>query len=350
MNKLTLIGIDLAKNTFHLVLCDQHGKMIGRKQLSRAKLHPFLGNTPACTVAMEACSGSHYWARIAAGHGHSVRLIPAQYVKAYLRGNKNDFNDALAIAEAARCPHMRLVKPKSPEQQANTTLARKRKSLINQRTRHINQMRAMLLEHGYHFAKGVTAIRKGVHQLLLTPAVLPPLIMEILHDDYAELLHLDTRIQSYNAMVKRVVNGSAACQRLMQIPGFGPIVAQAFAAYVGDTKAFARGRDVSASLGMVPRQHSSGGKQVLLGISKKGDALLRTHLIHGARAVVNCLGDKQDPLSCWLRQLVERVGKNKATVAYAAKMCRIGWSVLHYQTEFDPAWCPRPTAVTHTYG
>ncbi len=342
MNKITTIGLDTAKSVFHLVGCDQRGKIVNRKMLRRAQLLNFFANIPACLVGMEACSGSHHWARELDKLGHTVKLIPAQHVKAYLRGNKNDYNDALAIAEAVARPEMRCVRIKTIEQQDQALIVYKRQQVIDARTQHCNRIRAMLTERGLVIRKGINNLKRALPELLEnTGQLFSQGFMLVLHQDYAYLQHLDKCLAAYDQQIKRINRDSPACKQLNNIPGYGPIVASAFLSHIGDGQQFSKGRDASASLGVVPAQHSSGGREVLLGISKRGNSRLRSLVIHGARSVVSNIGDKQDPLNLWLRQLVLRVGIHKAIVAYANKMVRIGWAVIRYGTDYDPHFAAR---------
>ncbi len=343
MNKITTVGLDLAKNTFHLVACDHRGKVVYRKRLTRSKVPAFFGQLPPCLIGMEACSTSHYWAREFSRLGHQVGLIPAQHVKAYRRGNKNDFNDANAIAEAVVRPELRTVPVKTVQQQDQQTLNVHRQQLIRTRTAEANRMRAMLLEQGVVIARGLPALKRRLPELMENPEDrFSELFITLLQQAYLHLVQLDEHIERCDRELKALTAQSPACQRLQGIPGFGPVSASLFHSQVGDARAYRRGRDVSAALGLVPRQYGTGGKVILLGISKRGNRTLRCLLVHGARAVVSRVGDKQDALSCWIRRLVARVGIHKATVAYANKMARIGWAVLRHERDFEPNHRPRP--------
>ena len=341
MNKITTIGLDLAKNVFHLVACDKHGKIVTRKKLTRAKLLAFFSQLPPCLIGMEACSSSHYWARALVKLGHGVKLIPAQHVKAYLRGNKNDFNDGLAIAEAVVRPEMRFVPIKSVIQQDQQTLNVHRQRLISTRTAEANRIRAMLSEQGVVMAKGLAVLKRTLPELMENrEEQFSELFITLLQQGYIHLKQLDEHIARCDQQLKVVNQQTPACQQLQGIPGFGPVVASLFYSYVGDAQGYRCGRDVAAAVGLVPRQHSSGGKDVLLGISKRGNKTLRCLLVHGARAVVSRVGDKQDVLSRWIRQLIARVGIHKATVAYANKMARIGWALLRYDRCYELKYIP----------
>lgn len=341
MNKITTVGLDLAKNTFHLVACDQRGKAVSRKRLTRKKLLAFFAQLPPCLVGMEACSSAHYWAREFQKLGHEVKLIPAQHVKAFLRGNKNDFNDSMAIAEAVVRPEMRFVPVKTVPQQDQQTLNLHRQQLIRTRTAEANRIRAMLIEQGVVIARGLSVLKRRLPELMENPDnQFSELFVMLLQQAYIHLSQLDEHIARCDRELKTLTEQSPACRQLQSIPGFGPVSASLFHSYVGDASGYRRGRDVAAALGLVPKQFGTGGKVVLLGISKRGNRTLRCLLVHGARAAVSRVGNKQDPLSCWIRRLVVRVGIHKATVAYANKMARIGWAVLRYEREYQPNHIP----------
>ena len=338
MNEITTIGLDLAKNVFHVVCCDKNGKIIRKKMLKRSHVLRYFANLTACLVGMEACSSAHYWARELSTMGHQAKLIPPQYVKPYVRGNKNDYNDALAISEAVVRPEMRFVSVKTTEQQDTQALYRLRERRIADRTALCNQLRGLLAEYGLILPKGVGVVRKRLPELLEDAENgLSDLFRRLLAQSYRELRELDLHIDCYTHEMARESQQSDACRRLQTIPGFGPIVASVFHSAVGTGEAYRRGRDVSASLGLVPRQHSSGGKEVLLGISKRGDRYLRSLLVHGARSVVIQAAKKDDRLSRWINKIRAERGYNKATVALANKMARIGWAVLAHKSVYQPA-------------
>jgi len=319
----------LAKNVFHVVCCDEHGKVVKKKMLKRFQVLNYFANLPTCLVGMEACASAHHWARELGALGHQVKLIPPQYVKPYVRGNKNDYNDALAIAEAVIRPEMHFVAVKTPEQQDIQALHRLREKRLQERTALCNQLRGLLAEYGLILPKGVNILRRRLPELLEDGENgLSDLFRRLLAQSYQQLQELDGYIDFYTQEMKRQSQQDEACQRLQTIPGYGPIVAGVFHSVVGNGEAYRRGRDVSASLGLVPRQHSSGGKEVLLGISKRGDRYLRSLLVHGARSVVIQATKKDDRLSRWINKVKAERGFNKAVVALANKMARIGWAVL----------------------
>lgn len=336
MSKITTIGLDLAKNVFHVVGCDAHGKLVRRKQLRRGQMLRYFANLPPSLVGMESCASASYWARELQALGHAVKLIPPQYVKPYVRGNKNDYNDALAIAEALVRPQMRFAAIKTVAQQDIQALHRLRERRIAERTALCNQVRGLLGEYGIVLPKGVASLRRRLPELLEDAGNgLSELFRRLLAQCYQQFGELDAHIDGYTRELKRQSRQSAACQRLETIPGYGPIVASVFYSVVGDGSAYRRGRDVSAAVGLVPRQHSSGGKENLLGISKRGDRYLRSLLIHGARSVVRQAAGKADRLSRWINRIREQRGYNKAVVALANKLARIGWAVLAHNTTYQ---------------
>ena len=336
MDKITTIGLDLAKNVFHVVCTNRSGKAVRKRMLRRSQVLKYFANLPISLVGMEACASAHYWAREVSALGHEVKLIPPQYVKPYVRGNKNDYNDALAIAEAVVRPEMRFVAAKTTDQQDIQALHRLRERCLCDRTALCNQLRGLLAEYGLIFPKGVNTLRRRLPELMEDGENgLSALFRRLLAQGYQQLRELDGHIDSYTQELVRQSQQDEACQRLQTIPGFGPIVASVFHAVVGDGQTYRRGRDVSASIGLVPRQHSSGGKEVLLGISKRGDRYLRSLLIHGARSVVIQAKTKDDRLSRWINRIVSARGLNKAVVALANKIARIGWVIVAKKTTYQ---------------
>ena len=342
---VTTIGLDLAKTVFQVHGVDAHGKVVLQKQLTRAKVLGFFAKQAPCLIGMEACSGAHYWARELMARGHTVRLMPAQYVKPYVKGNKNDGNDAAAICEAVTRPHMRFVSINTPAQQDAQMLHRIRERLVASRTALINQIRGLCGEYGVVFGVGPTHVRRGLIRLLGENAPgLSGLALELLLDMHQQLQGLDERIAEYDARVARACRADERCQRLDAVPGFGPLTATALVAAVGDATQFPNGRQMAANLGLTPREHSSGGKQRLLGISKRGDTYLRTLLIHCARTVLQHAAHKTDRLSRWVMAVQARRGKNVAAVALANKLARIAWAVLARGRTYQVDWQERATA------
>ncbi len=325
MKELTTIGLDLAKHTFQVVGCDRHGHEVSRKVLRRGHVKAYFANLPVCVVGIEACASAHFWARELQTLGHEVRLIPPQHVKAYVRGNKTDYHDARAIAEAVQRPAMRFVAVKTPAQQDMQALYRLRAARVQERTALWNQVRGVLAEYGIVLAQGVGTVRRHLPELVEAGSnELSEFLRTLLRECAEQLRELDTHIECYTRMLAAHASRQAAVQRLQTVPRFGPVVASVFHAFVGNGQAFRWGRDVAAALGLVPKQHSSGGKTVLRGISKRGDHYVRSLLVHGARAVVRRAAHRDDQLSRWVTRLKETRGTNKATVALANKLARIG--------------------------
>ena len=338
MAKITTIGLDIGKNTFHAVCCDANGKLVRKRQLRRSQLLGYFANLSPCLVGMESCAGAHYWARELQRFEHEVRLIPPLFVKAYVRGNKNDYNDALAIAEAVTRPNMRFTAPKTPAQQDLQALTRLRERCVVGSTALSNQLRGLLAEYGIVMPKGAHVVRQRLPEILEDGENgLSDWFRHLLAHGLGQLQELDAHVEFYTGELERYARQDEACRNLQTIPGFGPIVASVFHSHVGNGEAYRRGRDVSASLGLVPRQHSTGGHQKLLGISKRGDRYLRSLLVHGARSVVAQAGCKDDRLSRWIQRLEAERGFNKATVALANKMARMGWAILAKHDVYRPS-------------
>jgi transposase len=318
--QMTTIGIDLAKQVFQLHGVDVHGKTVLKKRLSRSALGPFMANVPPCRVGLEACASAHYWSRQLRAFGHDVRLMSPQFVKPYVKFQKNDSNDAEAICEAVSRPTMRFVSPKTIGQQDLQALHRIRQRRIHNRTALSNQIRGLLMEYGITLPRQIAQVRRRLPSLLEDAAhQLTSLGRELLADLYQELA------------------ATELCRRLAQIEGVGPLIATAMVAAVGDPRAFKNGRQLAAWLGLVPRQHSSGGKHLLLGITKRGDRYLRALLIHGARAVVVRAAAKQDTRSRWIADLQRRRGTNRTSVAVANKNARILWALMTTEQRYRRA-------------
>ena len=278
---------------------------------------------------MEACASSHYWAREIQRLGHHVQLLPAQHVKGYLRGQKNDYNDAQAIAEASQHGAIRPVPVKTIEHQDEQTFLQMRRHLSAERTRLINHVRGLLSEYGLVLKQGHSVLRKALPGILEDARNhLTDRMRILLRRQYLRLAAVDEELAWYDDQLKHDTRQDAVCQRLLKIPGFGPIVSKAVKSWMGDGKQFAHGRDASAALGLVPRQFSTGGRNVLLGITKRGDPYVRGLVIHGARAAVRCAAGKDDRLHQWINRLVATRGVNKATVALANKLIRIAWAII----------------------
>jgi transposase len=325
----TTIGLDIAKNVFQVHGVDAKGNVVLRKVLKRRQVLEFFANRAPSLIGMEACAGAHYWAREFGKLGHEVKLISPQFVKPYVKGNKNDANDAEAICEAVGRPHMRFVPVKSPEQQDVLTLHRVRSGLVKERTAQANRLRGLLGEYGIVIGKGLAQLRKRLPEILEDAENdLSDLVRALFADLHGRILALDQQVGGYGARLKALNEANEVCRKIGQVPGVGPITASAMAASLGDGQAFETGRQVSAWLGLVPEQQSSGGKPKLMGISKRGDTYLRTLLIHGARAVVRAAAKKHDAQSRWINELVKRRNANIATVALANKNARVIWALL----------------------
>ncbi len=325
---ITTLGIDLAKNIFQLHGVNRHGKAMLAKKITRAKLQETVANLPPCLIGMEACAGSHYWARELGKLGHTVRLIAPQFVKPYVKSNKNDAADAEAICEAVSRPHMRFVPVKAIEQQDIQAVHRIRERRVKGRTALLNQIRGLLAEYGLIIPLKRNAVRRQLPRILEdSDNGLTALAREFVADLYEELQGLDQAVERYDAKIERLFKGNPVCQRLAKVEGVGPVTATALMA-AGDAKAFHNGRQMAAWLGLVPRQHGSGGKNVLLGISKRGDTYLRTLLIHGARAAVAAAKRKDDSRSRWINAIAARRGANIAAVALANKNARVLWALM----------------------
>lgn len=331
------VGLDLAKNVFEVCGVDEQERVTLRKTLSRRQVLKFFARLEACVVGMESCGSAHYWARELQKLGHEPRLMAPQFVAPYRKNDKNDRNDALAICEAAGRPTMRFVPVKSAEQQAVLTVHRVRALRVSERTALVNQVRGLLSEYGVVLAQGVATVRRGLPEVLDDgDNDLPVLAREVFAELYARLSALDQEIVRYDHWIEKLARASEPAQRLMQVEGVGPLTATALVASVGDARQFANGRQFAAWLGLVPRQHSSGGKARHGRITKRGDRYLRTLLVHGARALMRHLSDRADRKSCWVRALHERRGFNKATVALAAKHARIIWALLAHGQRYEP--------------
>jgi transposase len=335
---IRFVGIDLAKRSFHLYAADEAGRAVLSNKLTRARLPGFVAQLPACAIAMEACGSAHYWARRFREYGHEVRLIAPQFVKPFVKSNKNDAADAEAICEALQRPNMRFVAIKSVEQQDIQAIHRMRSLTVGQRTALINQTRGLLLEYGIEIAQGRAALQRRLPEILEEAENgLSGRFRAELHGLFEELQHLNARVAHYDAQIDQMAQESQQAQALMQLPGIGAKSATALLAAVGeDPKLLKNGRGLAAWLGLVPRQHSTGGKDQLLGISKRGDVYLRQLLIHGARSVLRVAEGKDDPLSRWATALKARRHSNVAAVALANRLARIAYAILTTHSPYDP--------------
>ena len=331
------IGLDLAKYVFEVHAVDAQDEVVLRKTLRRDSVAQFFAELEPCIVGMEACCGSHYWARVLTDLGHEVRLISPQFAKPYVKYNKNDRNDAEAICEAIGRPSMRFVPPKSAEQLEIQAVHRIRQRVVANRTRLVNQVRGLLGGHGVVVARDITRIRRALGEIADShESAFGDIFIDMLRDMRDELAELDIRLAGYNRRIKNLFRSNEMCQRIGQIEGVGPITATALVAAIGDKSCFKNGRQFAAWLGLVPKQHSSGGKARLLGISKRGGRYLRTLLIHGARAVLGKAAGKTDARSQWIGRMRERRHPNVVAVAIANKNARIIWSLLSRDQEYRP--------------
>jgi transposase len=337
--QIAVLGIDLGKNSCSAVGLDTAGRVVLRRRFSRGGLIKLAVQLPSCVMAMEACCGAHHLGRVLRAYGHHVRLMPPEYVQPYVKAQKNDERDAEAIAEAATRPTMRFVDLKSEDQLDMQTLHRARSRLVSERTALVNQLRAVLLERGIIVAQGRRRLARYLAQALdgddAEGAQLSSRIRVLIEDMRAQWHDLDRRIAVFDAEFATAARSEESARRLSTIPGIGPINATALVAAIGDARGFARARDLSAWLGLVPRQATTGGRPRLLGITKRGNKYLRTLLIHGARAALPLLLTVESPLGNWLRGLSARAHRNTVIVALASKLARIAWAVLRSSATYN---------------
>jgi len=332
-----IFGLDLGKNWFHVVGINGRGKPVLRKKFNRTQLTEFAGTTAHCIVAMESCPGSQHWGRRFAERGHEVRLIPAQFVKPYLKGNKNDFNDAEAIAESASRASMRFVPLKNAEQLELQATHRVRERFVSERTAVVNQMRALLLEHGIVVPVGRVKFEKAMPDILEDAENgLSVRMRDLLRRLRERWRALDVEVDEVTALLRTIGSQSDLCRRALTVPGVGPIISTAVVAAVGNAQMFRRGRDMAAWLGLVPRQHSTGGKSTLGSISKRGNVYLRKLFIQGAQVLLLHLKRDQSRLGEWIRSIELRRHHNVAVVALANKLVRICWKMLATDAEYRP--------------
>lgn len=337
MEKISAVGVDLGQSSFHVYGVDSRGRKVLAKKLSRAKFAPFMAQLEPCRVGLEACRGSHHWARELSGFGHEVCQMHPKYVRPYVKTNKNDWADAEAIAEAMERPNMRFVPAKTLEQQSMQILHGARSSAIRARTAKANQLRAYLHELGEVVPRGLPHVRRRVPGLLdAAQGRWPALAIRVLHALYEELCALDEQVARYDREVRELASRDEKCRQLMTIPGVGPLSATALLAKVGRGDEFSSSRHLSAWLGLVPRHCGTGGKNQLYGISKRGDRYIRTLLIHGARSVLSRCAQRPDGRVHWALEVAERRGHNIACVALANKMARVAWAVLRSGTDYEP--------------
>ena len=328
MRNIKVLGIDLAKNVFQIHGTDATGKCVLRKRISRDKLPSYIATIQPCLIGIEASTGAHYWARLFTSLGHTVKMMAPQFVKPYIKSNKNDKNDAGGIAEAVTRPDMRFVPIKMIEQQDSLLSHRARELVVKQRTAQANQLRGLLAEYGVSIAQGIRHIHSLVKILDDNNDKLTPKSREIFLRLYEQFKIYDSQVSTYDKEIEREAKQDIKCIELMKIEGIGALTASAAVATIGDAKCFKNGREVAAWLGLVPKQHSSGNKIRLSGVSKRGDCYVRKLLIHGARSVVKTCEKKSDKKSLWVADKKQRSGYNKAAVALANKNARIIWAML----------------------
>jgi transposase len=336
--KLTTIGIDLAKNVFQVHGADDKGRTVLKKQLKRSQVVEFFVNLVPCKIGLEACGSAHYWARKLRALGHTVQLIAPQYVKPFVKRNKNDAADAEAICEAVMRPNMPAVPIKNASQQAILSVHRARQGFVKARTAQANQIRGLLAEYGIAIPQGIGHVSKRVPEILEDgESELPGSFRLLIQRLVDHLKELDRQVGELEVEIQLWHRENEASKKLAKIPGIGPMTASALVASIGDARNFKNGRQLAAWLGIVPRQHSTGGKSTLLGISKRGDTYLRTLLIHGGRSVVRVSENKANP-SPWLKQLLQRRNKNIAAVAVANKNARTIWALLAHDREYESTY------------
>jgi transposase len=338
-SKLISIGIDIGKDVFHIVGFDDDGKIALRRKFRRLALEAELQKLPRCIVGMEACLSAHFVSRRLRALGFEPRIIPAIYVKPFSKGQKNDYNDAEAIAEAALRPNLKLVKEKSQDQLDLQACHRVRSRLVSRRTATINQIRAFLMEHGIAVRTGANSLRASLPEILMKRAdELSPRMRVLIEELHGDWLRLDARIDALNDEIEEISRQEKSCQKLMTIPGIGPLISTATVAAIGTGEAFERGRDFGAWLGLVPRQYSTGGRTILGRISKRGSKYLRTLFIQAANVILMRPQNwSKFSFGAWLAAASQRMHRNKVAAALANKLARIAWSILRHNKKFDEA-------------
>jgi transposase len=338
------MGIDIGKNSFHVVGLDQRGAIVLRQKWSRGQVEARLANMPPCLIGMEACVGAHHLSRKLQSLGHDARLMPAKYVRPYAKGQKNDFRDGETIAEAVQRPTMKFVATKTAEQLDLQALHRVRERLVSQRTGIINQIRAFLLERGVAVRQGLGFLRKELPGILATRSdVLSPRMVRVISDLAGDWHRLDERIEGLSTDIKALADQDPACKRLMSVPGIGPIISSAMVAAIGNGAAFSKGRDFGAWLGLVPRQMSTGDRTILGKISKYGNRYLRVLFVQAAWVVlVKPKTWERHGLKPWIDAAKKRLHPNVLAIALANKLARIAWAVLNKEHNFE---CTRTNAM-----
>src|SRR6187431_552130 len=336
---IAVIGIDIGKNSFHVVGHDARGAIALRQKWSRGQVEVRFANMPPCLIGMEACVGAHHLSRNLNGLGHDARLMPAKYVRPYSKGQKNDFRDAEAIAEAVQRPTMKFVATKTADQLDLQALHRVRERLVSQRTGIINQIRAFLLERGIAVRQGQRFLRAELPRILATPPdVLSPRMARVIEDLAGDWRRLDERIEGLSAEIDVLARADSGCERLMSVPGIGPIISSAMVAAIGTGDAFTKGRDFAAWLGLVPKQMSTGDRTILGSISRRGNRYLRKLFVQAAWVVLVKLGPEQWErygLKSWIEAAKKRLHHNVLAIALANKLARIAWAVLAKGRAFE---------------
>jgi transposase len=334
---IAVIGIDIGKNSFHVVGLDQRGAIVLRQKWSRGQVEARFANMPPCLIGMEACVGAHHLSRKLNTLGHDARLMPAKYVRPYSKGQKNDFRDAEAIAEAVQRPTMKFVATKTADQLDLQALHRVRERLVSQRTGIINQIRAFLLERGIAVRQGQRFLRAELPGILATPPeVLSPRMMRVIEDLAGDWRRLDERVECLSSEINAIARQDTGCERLMSVPGIGPIISSAMVAAIGVGDAFSKGRDFAAWLGLVPRQMSTGDRTILGKISKRGNRYLRVLFVQAAWVVlIKPKSWERHGLKSWIEAAKKRLHRNVLAIALANKLARIAWSVLARGRAFE---------------
>lgn len=335
VKEIKVVGIDLAKTVFQLHAADERGVTILRKKINRPQLLDFIRNLKPCLIGMEACGGAHHWARKFRSFGHEVKLVSAQFVKPYVKSNKNDQNDAEAICEAVSRPNMRFVPIKEIVHQDIQSIHRMRQQSVVVRTMLINEIRGLLTEYGIVISKGSNQITRALPAVLENQqSLLTPLVCRGFQRLYERLKFIDDEIKFFDKELQNIFQGNETCRRIAAVEGVGPLTATAIVSAATNPQLFKNGRCFSAWLGLVPRQASSGGKTKLLGISKRGDSYIRTLMIHGARSAMIAAKKKTDSKSIWIVEKEKKIGHNKAVVALANKNARVIWVMMAKGEEY----------------
>lgn len=347
-NNAAVIGLDIAKNIFQAVGKDERGHEVLKRKMSRNQVLAFFANLPAAKVGIEACATAHYWAREIARLGHDVRLIAGQHVSRRVVGNKNDYRDAKAIGDLRSEPETLYVPVNTEAQQDVQMVHRIRQRVVGNRKALMLQIRSLLGEYGLSFPEGVKALREGLRAVLGAEHYgLSSAALELFAEMQEQLTELDRWVDEYDARIQRLSRQFDAAERLMEMPGFGPLNSTAFIAAVGDATHFPSGRSLAANTGLTPYEHSSGGKQRLFGITKRGDCYLRTLVIHGARSALRCAEGKDDRMLQWALKLKEAKGFNVAAVALANKMVRVAWAMLAHGRHYQAQWNGSREVMAH---